>query len=606
MLKWIRWPGLIAFVALFGGLFVFSYFFAGMLVKNAIEDYGSEALGAQVNVDSVSLTVDPLGFRVGRVQATNSNAPMTNAVDIKAMAFEVSFWNLFMGQFIINEMSVDGIKFNTAREKSGALPKKSKKQIEKESKPSILDTAKKQLPTVKDILAKETLLTDVLSEELKTLYAERIREIDELKANLADGDKLKAYQAEIKEITSGKLKSLDDYKNRKARLSEITSEIKNEKEKISEAKRAYSSAYTDLKEKLKEVKAAPSKDLKNLRNKYSLDGGGAANVSKLLFGDKAGEWTAKTLTWYEKAKPYLESAEKEKKVKVIRKTGRFVHFGGIEALPEFLLREARLDIVLPAGHLDGRLQDVTHQPEILRRPTLLNVNGNELNGYDSINLKAEFNHIDSKNSFDRADLKINAMEVNNFSVSSDKSFNLKLSKAMTDISGTAIIKNKKLDLNVNAAFTNVQFKSKASSGIAKQVGELLETIHQFTITIMAKGNLKDLDTSFDSSLDEQLKVAMNAKIDAKQAKLEAELKQKLQAKLAENTGKYASDIEALLRDEKSMDTKLNELEGLAKSKLDTWEDQQKAELEAKKEAEKAKAKNKIEDKLKDKLKGFKF
>ena len=68
MLKWIRWPGLIAFVVLFGSLFVFAYFFAGVFIKNAIEDYGSEALGAQVNVDYVKLSVDPLGFRVGRIQ----------------------------------------------------------------------------------------------------------------------------------------------------------------------------------------------------------------------------------------------------------------------------------------------------------------------------------------------------------------------------------------------------------------------------------------------------------------------------------------------------------------------------------------------------------
>ena len=55
-----------------------------------------------------------------------------------------------------------------------------------------------------------------------------------------------------------------------------------------------------------------------------------------------------------------------------------------------------------------------------------------------------------------------------------------------------------------------------------------------------------------------------------------------------------------------MDNKLNELEGLAKSKLTSWEDQQKEEIDAKKEEEKAKAKKKAKEELKDKLKGLKF
>lgn len=607
MFKWIRWPGLIAFVVLFASLFIFAYFFASIFIKNAIEDYGSEALGAQVNVDSVKLTLDPLGFRIGRLQATNPDAPMTNAVEIKSMAIEVAFWNLFMGQFIINELSVDDIEFNTPRKTSGVIAKKAIVK-KKDEGPSILDEAAKQLPSAKEILEKETLLTEVKSEELKLLYAERSQQIDALKAGLADEKKMKAYQSEIQSLTSEKLKSLEDFKARKQRLSEINAEIKKEKEKISEAKDAYSSAYKDLSAKLKEVKAAPSQDLKNLKSKYSLDGAGAANVSKMLFGDQAGEWTTQALAWYEKAKPYMESSEEEKaaKKKIERKQGRFVHFGGIESLPEFLLREARLDIKLPAGHLDGKLTNVTHQPEILRKPALLKVNGNELKGYGSINFSAEFNHIDPKNSFDRADLKVNAMDINNFKVADDKSFALKLAKAKTNIVGSAVIKNKALDLNVEALFSDVKFKSEASSGMAKQVGELLETINHFSVTVMANGKIDKLNTSFDSSLDEQMKAAFNAKIDEKQAKLEAELKEKLQAKLTEQTGEYSDDIQALLKGGDSMDAKLKELETLAKSKLTSWEDQQKEELEAKKKAEKAKAKKEAESKAKDKLKSLKF
>jgi uncharacterized protein (TIGR03545 family) len=616
-MKWIRWPGLIAFVALFGSLFVFAYFFAGSFVKGAIEEYGSEALGAQVNVDSVKLTIDPLGFRVGRIQAANPDEPMTNAVETKSIAFELAFWNLFMGQVIINELSVDELQFNTPRESSGALKKKTAEEIAESQEPSVLDDVKQELPSTDEILARETLLTEVRGEELKVLYEQRSKEIDEVQASLATQKQLKAYEAEIKQLTSGKLKSLQDFQQRKGRLSQINKELKAEKEKISQAKKLYSSSYKELSAKLKEVKAAPSQDLKNLKSKYSLDEGGAVNVTKLLFGNEAGGWTETTLEWYEKAKPYLESAEEEEVQKVERKKGRYVHFGGIESLPEFLLREGRIDVKLPAGHLGGQLRDFTHQPEILRRPAKLSLNGNELKGYDSISLDAVFNHIDPKNSIDRADFTVKAMEVSDFTVSGDSSFKLSLSEAKTDIVGTAIIKNGKLDLSVDTSFTEAQFKSSASSGTAKQIGELLESIHEFTVTIMAKGNLGDLDTSFDSSLDEQMKIAAKQKLNAKQAELEAELKAKLQNKLDESTGGYGEDVQALLKGGESLEAKQKELEEMAKAKLTSWEEQQKAELEAKKAEEKARleerkrkekeaAKKKAQDAVKDKLKGLGF
>ncbi len=603
MNKWIRWPGLIAFVLLFGTLFVFGYFFATSFVKNSIEDYGSEAVGAQVNVDSVNLTVSPLGMRVNRLQVTNPDAPMTNAVEIQGMAFELAFWNLLMGQVIIDEMSVDGIRFNTPRSSSGAIAKKA----EPESKePSLMDEIKGELPTADEIMARETLLTEVRSEELKTLYEQHSKILDESKTGLMDQKQLEAYQAEITKLTTEKLESLEDFNKRKERLSEINKELKKEKEKIAQAKSAYSTAYKELSEKLKEVKSAPSEDLANLKSKYSLDEGGATNITRLLFGNEAGEWTETGLAWYEKAKPYLEATQEEEVKEVERQGGRYIHFGGVESLPDFLLREARMDIVLAAGHLDGKLKDVTHQPEILGRPITLSINGTQLKGYDSMHLNAEFNHIDPKNAFDKAEFKVKKMEINQFKVSGNESFKLSLDKAKADITGTALIKNGKLKMKVDTLFSEAQFKSGATSGTAKQIGQLLETIHQFTITVNAKGNLKSLDTSFDSSLDSEMKKALNAKIDAKQAELEAQLKAKLQAKLTESTGSYSEDLNATLAGDGGLDAKQKQLEELAKAKLNSWEDQQKAELEAQKKAEKQKAKKEAEQKAKEKLKSLGF
>src|SRR5690606_14202570 len=115
-------------------------------------------------------------------------------------------------------------------------------------------------------------------------------ELASLRDDLMTSKQLKAYQDEIKKLTSEDLKSLDDFNTRRKRLSEINDELRKEKQKVSDLKNAYSDAYKELSAKLKEVKDAPSQDLKNLKNKYKLDADGAANIAGLLFGGDASEW----------------------------------------------------------------------------------------------------------------------------------------------------------------------------------------------------------------------------------------------------------------------------------------------------------------------------
>lgn len=613
--QWIRWPGLIAFVVVFGGLGAFGYFFAGGLIKSTIEKQGSEALGAKVSVSSVKLALDPLGLQFNQFEAANPEAPMTNAVSFDSANMEVSFWHLFMGQVIVNDVSIDNMQFNTARTSSGAYKSKSSKLSdgsgkgtgteEKEGglKDSAKELAEKALPSAKEILDRETLLTETVSKELKSLYEAKKTRLDSLKSGLPDKGKLSAYEKEIKQLTTTKLKSLDDFNQRKKRLKEIKASLKNDQALLKQAKNEYKESYDILKLKLEELKDAPSNDLKRLKQKYNLNAGGASNISQLLFGGKSGEWTEQALYWYEKAKPYLASAESEEKQKVERLKGRYVHFGGVEVLPEFLLRNASIDMSLPSGHLQGELTDLTHQPEILKRPARLSVKGDKLKGYQSIDLNAEFNHIDPKNSFDSADLKIRKMEISEFSVSKDSKYPLSLQSARADITGNATVKNGRVNLKGVSDFTQAQFKSDGASGTAKHVAELLASISEFDVRLKASGDLKDVDVSLDSSLDDKLKAALKGKLKAKQKELERELKAKLEKKVSGVTGKYSGDLAKISKLEGDTDAKQEQLKGMLSSKVADYKAQVKKELAEKKakakkelDARKAKEKKALADK----------
>lgn len=62
MSKWIRWPGLIAFmavVALFAGIW---FLVIDGVIERAIETAGTKAVGAKVELASADLHLFPLGL----------------------------------------------------------------------------------------------------------------------------------------------------------------------------------------------------------------------------------------------------------------------------------------------------------------------------------------------------------------------------------------------------------------------------------------------------------------------------------------------------------------------------------------------------------------
>ena len=80
--KWIRWWGLGAFVVVAALLGCVWILFVDGWVKTQVEEAGTGAVGAKVELDSVDLTLFPAGLTLTRLQVTDPKEPMTNAVEI--------------------------------------------------------------------------------------------------------------------------------------------------------------------------------------------------------------------------------------------------------------------------------------------------------------------------------------------------------------------------------------------------------------------------------------------------------------------------------------------------------------------------------------------
>lgn len=611
MKKWIRWSGLVGFIVVSALIVLFWIFAAGPLTKLAIEKFGTDALGAKVDVADVAFGFDPLTITVSGVQMTDKDSPMENIVSFDSAVANIEPFPLLLGKAIIPQLTLDGVATVTPRSVSGAIKKskpKEKKKDETDSK--LASTEKKEadvssssdaLPDADDILAREPLLTEQRGKAFEEAYKSHSKAIEDATDNLPTSKDFKQYEVRLNEILKGKFKSVDDFKRRKKALDDLKTQFKNDKKAIADAKKAIKEGKSDLKKKFKALKSAPGEDFDNIKGKYTLDQAGASNLTALLFGDDAGGYADTTLEYYEKIRPLLvdEEAKAEKQaLKEKRLEGRFIHFATDHPLPDFWIKTLRFTMSLPAmneqtgsmGEMAVEVLDITHQQDVINRPTLVNAQGVNLKNIQAIIFNGIIDHRASpgKDSF--------TLTVKDWQIATAKLglAGLVLDSSLLDINAIGQMVSGDIDATGQALFNQSEFSSNDRTVLAKELVLALKSIDTFTVNTSAKGEFDDPKVRINSDLDRQLSDAFDARIKQKQKDFEEKLKKGIEKKLLSFTGDYEEKLKDLNLTEGSLSEKGKALEDLAKAEISSYEDQLKAEAKAKEKAEKARLKAKAD------------
>src|SRR5690606_12615316 len=108
--------------ALIAVLVLTYYFLVDVLLKKAIEREGSKALQAELNIGSVNFRLFPLGIVLNDMQATNPQQPLRNLVTAERVAATFTIAQILDHKIVVDDMQLNGLRFNQARLRSGAIP----------------------------------------------------------------------------------------------------------------------------------------------------------------------------------------------------------------------------------------------------------------------------------------------------------------------------------------------------------------------------------------------------------------------------------------------------------------------------------------------------
>ncbi len=540
MNRWIRWQGLVAFLVVTVSMCLIWALFVDPVIKRIIEKTGTKIVGAKVELKKADLSLFPAGLTLFGLQVTDPDEPMKNAVEIGRIAGTVDSLQLFRRKVIVNEMSVEEVRFGTQRLKSGAISKNTEKDGKEKKKGSIPGLSMTKMPDIQDILGKENLQTIQLIQSVKSdlegkkdLWSKNI-------AGLPGKEKIDGYRKRIEAIKGAKgSKDIGGILGSAGEAQTLYKDIQADLELLQKSQKEFNTTLANYKDQIAKIEKAPQEDIRRLSEKYGFSAHGLANMSRFFIEPGITAWVDRGLYWKSRLEPLVERAGQKKGnaevVKPLRAKGSDVRFKEKEPLPDFLIRVARVSVQLPMGDFSGAVKNITPDQNILGQPLLFMFSGEKLPGVRSVRLDGAINRVSPGSSADSINLNIEGYKIQAKSILQDSSLPLTLEKGDADLHLKAVLAKGIIDATVAAKLRGVHISAggtDAQSGFGKAVSSALSGVSTVGVKASITGPTDNYQTQISSNLDDILKNAVGSIIKDQVAQFENKLRAAISDKVS--------------------------------------------------------------------------
>jgi len=527
MNKWLGLKGLAVGLGVIVLVAIIALLMIDGIIEKNVEKYGTQAVGARVDLAGADLSLFPLGVTLTGLEVTNPDSPMENAVKAATIKFTLDAMPLLEKKVIIDDMTMDRVQFNTPRQASGAVPGLT---------PTAEDKAKEKAASRCGAVAMPALgLSDVSS----ILSSEKLESLDAVKAvkadiatqqtawkkklgGLPDQEKLESYKARFEKLTGGG-GQLGGFLTAAGDIQNIQKDIQRDLDALKNAQNNLNSEIAVLNRKIDRLAANPMADVNRLADKYALSPQSLSNMSRVLMGDQMCQWVQKALGWYDRFKK--------------PGTGKQTPEAKSEAagdIPFVLVRKAEASAVLKSGTIKGVFKDITTMPQQLGKPTTFELAGQKLDGLDLIKVLGSLDHSNPAQSINTLKGIVQGYLLENFKLPADTGVPIVIKKAIADLEIDSSLRGEDLAALITAALKQTSLSvdtSAQASPLVKALGGALEDLSTLTANADVNGTLENYIVTVKSDVDRILKSAMGKVVHQQTAALKKQLKTQISAQL---------------------------------------------------------------------------
>ena len=591
----LRTSGIAALVATLTAVGASGYLFADSIAKFALKQGMELTFGAETNVLDVSVSWSPFGVTIHELEQTDASEPTKNLFEFNQASAQVDFWQLLLGKYVIEQLSVEQLALSTERASEGEVFER-RLQLGESQSESVKEASRSlglSVPSTDDLLAKLDLQTEKKGRALEQTWNEEKPKLEQAFKDLPNEQTLKELKADWKRIEDIDLKSPQDFERLRAELKQLKVKIDKERAAVKQAKTQYKESKGKLDFAYDELQQAAKDDWQRVEEQVSFDDPNAVALAKMLFGDEIAGYLEQAQELWQKAQPYLDAQKEQKALEQQAEAQKWSQSKDIEfplnnAWPDWIVKDLTISALIKENLYQITGSEINLQSYIRQNPSLYQVTLN-----DEFKLTGEYFADQSMKISTSGNWVAKDLSVEQKSLSDSKDLTLVLNNASVAGEGTYLI-DKQLQSSSKLTFANADFNGEATTRLAQLTLDTMEGVKQFNVDVGLSGKLESPSIKIKSDLDKQLSSAFKSALNKEWGKVKQQTQAKLQAKLNSQFGLEDTDLAEFQKQLTGADKELDvfgsgSVEDMVKQQTKAYED---------------KLKQKAKDKLKDKLKSL--
>lgn len=632
-------PSLVLFVTLVGS----GFFLLDQVVKMSFEKGLEAAVGAEVNVADVAISLSEGSLNIAKTEVTNPDQPTHNLVSFDSVVFKISSYELFKLRLIVEKANLSNFQLGSKRLKEGRVfLAAGSEDIETDESGGPDNKSKEQEGEGKgpDVFAKISKLFSGfdLSKKLKEFDVNEFptikraveaqkdvesatKEITGLAKTLPSDSE---FSERIKKIESvGKSKDPKQLKNDLDLIRNFAKESARIAGQVGAATSQFSSKLQSVRKKVEHLDDNLAADYDLALSKLELPNLDFEDMAETLLGPNVKKWIEEAKKYYALAAPYMKSDGKQNASNdSFRLEGRTIEFPS-QTLPRFWVKTASLTGgAISEGQVStfsGKMENLSSSLAIIGKPFLSQFEGDlPSHGAKGIFFKSatkeeggEYDH--------EFEGKIAVFPVTDFLLFKNEgtALNVKEANASFQMSGSIGLKGKAVKSRVDLTDSRFKFFSD-DQNLSTTLDSAFSKVSDVYLSVTGKG-AKDEDIGWktSSNVSSQISGALKEKFSAKINEVKSKVNRLVRDELAGHKRRLNAEIRALqdrygkvFSSSRQAAEDLRRKSGQAKAKVDkAVADQKRAAADSVKSKIRGKVNNKDLEKkgreaLKGKLPGF--
>lgn len=582
----IRFEAIIPVVVISAITFVYFSYYFDHHVKKVIEYVGTQANGAEVNVDGVRTSFIRGAFDLDRLQVTNADKPTHNSLEIGNVHFGFLWDALLRAKFVVEEASINNIQLMSKRKSPGhVLPPAP-------ATPSKMEALQAQVINQ----VKNKYGGNVLGDVIALLEGGDPKEqLEKIRGELKSEARIKAMAADVntkKEFWDGKIKELSDTSKLKAietqiaavrgeknfikqaegvkKLTDLLKDVQKQAKEIEKSSKQLQAEVKTLATYPKEVEKLVKEDVDSLKNRFQIPKIDFKDMAMHLFAGEFADKIAQARKYQALADQYLpEKKEKEVVIPPKRSEGKSYQFPVTTGYPLFWLKKAAISSKGTAdsysGNVSGTLSDVTSHPKQIGKPVVLDLRGDfpasQIMGVKAV-LTADFSRDIGRQS---ALIQVNSFGVPEKMFVNDKNLKFGFLSANGSSTINASLEGENVTMSWISALSQPKFLVETKNKIAREIlTNVVNNIPVINLDGRATGTFANLNMDIKSNLGTELSQGFTREIGLKLT----EAQNKLTALVDEKINQPKAELLAAINGNNKNVSQLGNLEDLYKNNED--------------------------------------